>query len=414
MKTIAYLANSFPEPGEPYVWEEICELRNAGCTVFPYSFRRRRKTSPDLARFASETIYIFPQCWRLALSALLLLATKFHSTVDLIERVVRGREALNRRLRTLLHTWMGACLAVSLRKKNIQHIHIHHGYFSSWSGMVAARLLGKTFSVTLHGSDLLVRADYLDCKLRECHFAITVSEFNRNYILQKCPGIDPNKIVVRRLGVDVDYWQPRCTFSESATFRILSVGRLHAVKNHEFLLRACGELKQAGVDFQCVIAGDGSKRANLEALIRSLELSEEVQLLGHVPREQLPELYSHATVVVFTSRSEGIPLAAMEAMAMECVVLAPAITGIPELIIHAETGFLYEPNSMPDFLAKLMAIQSEMASLKQLRNAARGHVVSQFNREHNLKCLTQDFLRRIGAKAEDGESIHAHPVLQQI
>jgi len=233
--------------------------------------------------------------------------------------------------------------------------------------MVAARLLNATFSLTLHGSDLLVRAAYLDCKLENCRFCITISEFNRIYICQKYPAIDRQKILVHRLGVDPGYWRPALRPTNTVRFAILTVGRLHAVKNHDFLIRACGELAKAGVDFRCVIAGGGHERGPLLALVDELELQNKVELRGHVAREQLRELYSHADAVVFTSRSEGIPLAAMEAMAMERAVLAPAITGVPELIRSGRTGFLYRPGSMDDFVAKLMEIQAGRISLDEIR-----------------------------------------------
>jgi len=51
-------------------------------------------------------------------------------------------------------------------------------------------------------------------------------------------------------------------------------------------------------------------------------------------------LYRFADVVVLTSRSEGIPLVLMEAMGRGKIVLAPAITGIPELVLPGKTGFL--------------------------------------------------------------------------
>ena len=57
-----------------------------------------------------------------------------------------------------------------------------------------------------------------------------------------------------------------------------------------------------------------------------------------------------------TSRSEGIPLVLMEAMARGKPVLAPAITGIPELVISGKTGFLYEPGSVENFVELILII----------------------------------------------------------
>ena len=122
---------------------------------------------------------------------------------------------------------------------------------------------------------------------------------------------------------------------------MLAVGRLHPVKDHAFLLRACHELKTSGADFACLIAGEGPERPWLEHLIRNLGLEDQVKLLGHLSRQQLDACYELCDLVVLTSRSEGIPLVLMEAMARGKIVLAPAITGIPELVKDGETGFLY-------------------------------------------------------------------------
>jgi glycosyltransferase involved in cell wall biosynthesis len=268
--------------------------------------------------------------------------------------------------------------------------------------------------MTLHGSDLLVRADYLDCKLRHCRFCITISEFNRNYICQHYPSIDPGKILVHRLGVDVNFWRPVPRSANHLFFSILSVGRLHPIKNHEFLIRACHELKGAGLNFRCTIAGEGDERERLQNLIRKLRLGNDVTLCGHVRREQLPLLYSRADVVVLTSRCEGIPQTLMEAMAMERTVLAPEITGIPELIASERTGFLYEANSMPDFVVKLAHIAAASLSLDELRHEARRQVDTNFNHHWNLRSWAHDFLRHIDARTDNEELLYANPVLQQV
>ena len=413
--TIAYLANRFPESLESYVGEEICELRKHGCTVLPCGVYRpvQFATKPVAA-----TRYIFPLRLDLFLTATWVCLRNFGSIADLIWRAVRGQEPISRRCRTLVHTWLGAYLSVLLKKEKVRHIHVHHGYFAAWVGMVAARLLKAGFSVTLHGSDLLVRADYLDTKLAECRFCITVSDFNRRYIAEHYPQIDPRRIFVHHLGVDVDFWRPRGRFA--GPLSILSVGRLHPTKNYAFLLLACAALKAQGVAFHCAIAGEGDERIRLERLIAKLGLAAEVTLCGYVPRERLPGLYAAADAVVLTSRSEGIPVTLMEAMAMERVVLAPNITGIPELVTDGKTGFLYTPDSMGDFLSKLLAIRTAGPILDAMRHAARRKVEIQFNASANLSAFAQCFLKNARAIDPDFESnarrkeAHENPVLQQV
>ena len=246
---IAYLCNSFPEPSESYVGDEIEALRDHFVDVIACSVRRPAR--PD-----SKALYLFPLKFSRCLAATWLLLRRFRRIRDLVVRVLRGPEPVSRRIRALAHTWLGAYYVVALRKFRADHIHVHHGYFASWIGMVAARLLKIGFSMTLHGSDLLLRGDYLDTKLQNCRFCFTVSEFNRRYILHRYPVVD-GKVFVQRLGVDPGLWRPPSQRDQTPVFRVLSVGRLHPVKNHAFLLLASSALRSAGVECHWTIAGEG-------------------------------------------------------------------------------------------------------------------------------------------------------------
>ncbi|MGB8012904.1 MAG: glycosyltransferase family 4 protein, partial [Terriglobales bacterium] len=322
-----------------------------------------------------------------------------------------------RRVRALGHTLMGAALADQLAPLAVEHIHAHHGYFASWMAMAAGRLLGIGFSFTLHGSDLLRRADLLTAKLRACQFCVTVSEYNRQYILRHYPSTPAEKIIVQRLGVDrVLPWPVAApaagadAAAEQRRFCLLSVGRLNRVKDYGFLIRACAALRNQGFDFMCWIVGEGPERAALESQIKTSRLQGRVYLIGHVPRADLPGYYRYADLVVMTSQSEGIPVVLMEAMAHEKLVLAPAITGIPELVEHQRTGFLYQPGSLPDFVSAVRWIHANQASMAGIQRAAAASIAASYNRQRNLRSFAEQFLARI--QPLEGE--HANPVLQQV
>jgi len=429
--TIAYLANQFPSPVEPYVVDEIEELKRRDVQVVAGSV-----WTPAGESATVPEIVLQPFKLSLLLQALWLCFQKWKSIWSLVARVLfGGREGFFQRGKALLQIWLGAYYAIRLSGRGVQHVHAHHGYFGSWIAMVAARLLGITFSMTLHGSDLLQRKSYLDVKLANCLLCLTVSEYNRRYILEHYPAVDPGKLVVSRLGVDVLESPPisedqRPVDSDSLT--LLAVGRLHAVKDHAFLVQACAQLREFGVRFKCSIAGEGPERRRLESLIGRPDLEHQVTLLGHVAREQLDSLYDHADLVVLTSRSEGIPLVLMEAMARGKIVLAPAITGIPELVLPGQTGFLYEPGSLDSFVERLIFIhallrverlpdhgssevipylKSAAQQLNWIRHAARSHVRHNFNGKKNLKSFGDLFLAHI---THNESTLHENFVLQQI
>jgi len=410
--TVAYLSNEFPVSVEPYVGQEIQELRKRGVNVVACSIRRSSGTVGTAPASAGETLYLEPMRMGQLLRAAWLCLRNAMLLGDLFLRVlIRGRESPLRRLRAVLHTWLGAYYALSLQGRGVTHIHVHHGYFASWVAMVAARLLGIDFSMTLHGSDLLLHAAYLDTKLKNCSFCITISEFNRQYILDHYPDVDPAKVAVCRMGVEASRAIPTPRVAPERVV-MLAVGRLHAVKDHAFLIRACKIVKERGLEFLCIIAGEGPQRAALQRLICGLELRSQVRLLGHCSRAELDDLYSMSDLVVLTSRSEGIPLVLMEAMVRGKVVLAPGITGIPELVLDGKTGFLYKPGSLDDFVAKVEMIRQAQSNLLTIRCAARQHVEQHFNQKKNVAAFVDCFLNRLNRRAECEPN--ENPVLQQI
>jgi len=429
MPTIAYLANQFPSALEPYVGEEIAELRGRGVRVIAGSVRTPAANEVSATECAPE-IVLQPLKGIVLLRAIWLCVRRGKRISPLIARVVfRDAERPLNRLKALVHTGLGACYAVLLEGREVEHVHVHHGYFGSWIAMVAARLLGVGFSMTLHGSDLLLHGTYLEEKLQSCAFCLTVSEYNRRYILQRHPAVDSVKVIVARLGVEVSQTvvpAPKPN-RKGVPFTLLAIGRLHAVKDHAFLIRACAQLQQRGVSFECLIAGSGGEWHNLQSLIRQFGLDDRVTLLGHVAHWNLGLWYDRADVVVLTSRSEGIPLVLMEAMARCKIVLAPDITGIPELVITGKTGFLYEAGSLDKFVARLLFIRSLMqapddphlspyissgtAQLERVGLAAQAHILHNFNRRKNLQLFGDLFLRR----TSQAESVaHENFVLQQI
>jgi glycosyltransferase involved in cell wall biosynthesis len=418
MLTIAYLANLFPSAVEPYVVEEVEELRRRGVRVITGSIRKPMNDKAGRTNCPSD-IVLWPIRATVMLRAIGLCMRRWRRISLLIQRVVfHGSERAGTRLKALAHTALGAYYAVLLQESEVDHIHVHHGYFGSWVAMVAGRLLGVEFSMTLHGSDLLLHGTYLEVKLQNSTLCRTVSEYNRYFILRNYPRVNAEKIVVARLGVNLPECKPARASelkSKGDPFTLLAVGRLHAVKDHAFLIRACAELRN--VRFECLIVGDGPEWRTLQSLIQEHGLEGRVSLLGHVSRECMDSWYDRADLVVLTSRSEGIPLVLMEAMARGRIVLAPAITGIPELVIAGKTGFLYEPGSLQDFVARLLFIRSLMhapeaaqlspytrsaaTQLERMRQAAVVQVRQNFNRSKNLESFGDLLLQRIAPQTEN-------------
>ena len=413
MTTIAYIANSFPSPIERYVIDEICELRRRGASVICCSGQRvsRRGLNEIECQFHDETRYIRPIPPVQLINALSRIASGGQILRPILESGLK--ESVNARqcIRTFAHTLLGAALANHLAQLNVDHIHAHHGYYASWMALIAASLLDISFSFTLHGSDLLLDENLLRTKLHFCRFCITVSNYNRDYTLHKFPQVRGSKIFVQRLGVvPAGHTAADSGKLKQRTPLLLAVGRLKPVKNYEFLIQACAALRDEGLRFQCWIAGDGPESSNLNRMVHALDLQRRICLLGHVAQPRLSAVYSRADIFVLTSHSEGIPLVLMEAMAHGRLVLAPAITGIPELIQHGKNGFLYQPGSMVDFVDSVRWILERRASLDEVRRAAMETISSRYDRAQNVRNFADHFLERLAKPSDE----HENSLLQQV
>lgn len=132
---------------------------------------------------------------------------------------------------------------------------------------------------------------------------------------------------------------------------VASIGRLSREKGHADLIEATAILAAEHQRVSLVLAGDGPERQALETLAHERGVSDRVYFLGYVDRPQL--VLEETDLMVLPSHSEGLPNAALEALAMDVPVLATAVGGTPEVITDGETGRLV-PSGSPAALAREM------------------------------------------------------------
>ena len=131
----------------------------------------------------------------------------------------------------------------------------------------------------------------------------------------------------------------------------ISVARLAPEKDFDTLLHAVKILVRDVPDFRLKIVGDGPERSRLEQLRDKLRLEQHVDFLGE--RHDVPQLLAKAGFFVLSSRSEGISLTILEAMAVGLPVVATNVGGNPEIVADGRTGRLVASGS-PERLADAM------------------------------------------------------------
>jgi glycosyltransferase involved in cell wall biosynthesis len=125
--------------------------------------------------------------------------------------------------------------------------------------------------------------------------------------------------------------------------------------------------------YRAAIVGDGPERAALEAAAATAQ----VELLGE--RGDVPEQLAASDVFVLSSRSEGMPMSILEAMAAGLPVVASAVGGIPEIVRDGETGLLVPPGDADALAAALGRLLDDDGLRRRLGAAGRERALDEFD-----------------------------------
>ena len=170
--------------------------------------------------------------------------------------------------------------------------------------------------------------------------------------------------------------------------RVLTVARLVEKKGVEDALAAIALVRKTHPDVHYDVVGDGPLRARIEAHIDALDLRETVTLHGAQSSAYVRHMMDDAHVFLLpsvTARSgdeEGLPVVLLEAQAAGLPIVSTLHAGIPEEVVHGETGFLV-PEHTPEQLAHwLVYLANNPQAAAQMGQTAHDHVERNFAPEH--------------------------------
>ena len=226
----------------------------------------------------------------------------------------------------------------------------HYAYPDGVAAAWLARRFKLPLTITARGSDITeISVHPLPRRLmcRAFDFAdavITVSAGLRDAVIAL--GVAPEKVTVLRNGVDLDAFRPVDRAAARAALgldgpTLLSVGHLIERKGHALVIEALANLP----GWRLLIVGDGPKRAELDALARTLGVADRVRLVGPVPHAELSRYYTAADMLVLASEREGWANVLLESMACGTPVLASPIPGNPEVVQERAAGLILTERS---------------------------------------------------------------------
>lgn len=176
--------------------------------------------------------------------------------------------------------------------------------------------------------------------------------------------------------------------------KILYVGRLHVTKGVDTLLRAFGLLAKKYPTKKLYIVGDGPQKKYLEDLVSELNLNNRVLFEGVLAKPDVLKAFKSSYVSVIPSTAEAFGFTVIEAMSMKTCVVGANNTGIKEIILHQDTGLLFETSNPEDLAQKL----SKLFDSYTLRDSLAENGYNRFLNNFELdKAVARDiqFIRSI-------------------
>jgi len=220
-------------------------------------------------------------------------------------------------------------------------IHTHFLTDWAWAAVYSADVIGAKASGTAHAFDIF-REDLvtqLPTLSQNLDLIVTISEKHREYISCRSDSSTPVRIV--HCGVDPSQFSPT---KGTVSNRIVTVARNSPKKGLRFGIEALSQVKGDYTDLEWRIIG--TEDNSLKTVAQKHNVGEKVTLLGRVTDKRLKEELDAASLTLLPcviekdGNRDGIPVALMEAMAMETVPVSSPVSGIPELIHDGINGYL--------------------------------------------------------------------------
>jgi len=172
---------------------------------------------------------------------------------------------------------------------------------------------------------------------------------------------------------------------------ILAMGNLTEVKGYSYLFKAIHQLRQKGIDVNCIVAGEGELKEKLEDQISCLSLKGHARLLGY--RDDIPLLLAASDIYCMPSLSEGLPYGLLEAIASGTPVIASNVGGIPEVIKNGHEGLLVPPKNVQKLTEAIEMLVKDENLRRRMGQAGKEVAQKRFSLERMLD-LTRGFFMR--------------------
>ncbi len=385
LQRVVYVVSLFPCWSETFIVREIKGLLEHGVDVRIVSLKRPCETLVQEEAAAMISRVRHPGSLGSLLSG--LLRAFFRDPLQVLRAHVAmladGWRKPSVVLKSVFATWRGLEHTAWLEEFDPQVIHAHWGTYPSTAAWAMAAVLGKPFGFTCHAHDIFVDKQLLARKISESALAVTISDYNVQWLQDHVCDQARARLRVVHCGADLDSATWSHAGREAGT--VLAVGRLDPIKGFATLIEALALLDQRGVAYRCTLVGSGPLDDALRRLAEDRGVAARITFAGAQPQAVVREYMATSSVFVLPAEvaadgnRDGIPVALMEAMAFGCPVVSTAVSGIPELVRHDITGLVVAPGDAAGLSHSLELLLQQGALAERLSRAARVQVEDAFD-----------------------------------
>lgn len=379
---IAYILNSYPQPSHSFIRREIRALEAQGHSVTRLAMRPGDAPLVDVQDLeeAAATQYVLKAgalaLLRAALFSFIGSPARFAAALALALRC--GRRSEVGVIKHLIYLLEAAYAVQVCAACGATHAHAHFGTNAATVAMLGAALGGPAYSFTVHGPEEYdaPRALSLGEKVARSKFTVAITSYGRSQLARWAGPAHWEQIKVVHCGIEPARFPAPQPLPDGPP-RFVAIGRFVEQKGQLVALDALAALRKSHPDAHLTLIGDGEMRAEIEAQITALDLTDHVTLTGWVDEVRILSELNAAHALLMPSFAEGLPMVIMEAMAAGRLTIATYIAGIPELVLPRETGWLV-PAGDADALAEAMREMAETApeTLAQMAQTARTRVLA--------------------------------------
>lgn len=362
MKKVLVLTSTFPRWHKDSTADFVEELskrlsqKNRGIIVLaPHAYRALKKEERGNISIMRFQYFVPAKLQKVAYGAGIIpnvkssILAKIQVPFFVISELIAARKIIKNEKPALLHA----------------HWLIPHGLLCA----IFKKIYGIPFIVTVHGSDLFALKSKLFIYFQKIVFSAcdlcTVNTIaTRDEAIRRFPQFK-SKIKLIPMGVDTKLFSKRNVKPKFKKYKnhkiILFVGRLNKQKGIDYLIKAMPAIIQNIPNAKLLIIGEGSYKSELEKAANSLNMSANVEFLGPIYHNKLPDYYNLADVFVLPSITsdigvEGQGLVLLEAMSCGTCVIGSNTGGIKFLIKDGENGLLVEEKDEQELARKITEV----------------------------------------------------------